>query len=583
MATLGLAVAATVVAVGAGVALILGRGWLDQRIFWGVGLVAASLVVLWWRPGGWAGAAWASVLLAAGGVVVATDLSRLPGSDFDPRVLADDLPPVAVYVAAIGLGLASAACGVVAALRARARPVGSRRQVARVAGVGGVAAAVIVAAVVPVGTAIRSAADRRAEAADLTLRSSAPVERRADAPGPALPSRRAWSVEGPPYRDGSVAVPGWDVILVVSSLRPFSLTAVTTSDGDELWTYRRDGAGGVDVTVDPEAGRILLVEGDAAVVLDLVDGSEVATRRLPHPEECQEAGGPDVSAWTARACDDRDGDRWVALIEVSTGMSRAVTEPLAPDGEVRESLAADGYCGTTLVPGAAPMVVRADDCGPPQIVAYEPNAGRFGTPATLELPAAWNGARGPLRAYSVELESGPIATDDVVVLHLSWYLDDEDTNATPVPEDARSMSEAVALNRDGDVLWRRPETSAVLAATEQGVLVRTPDQLELLALSDATVLAEDPQAGADDGNTTTERVTTSDGERLYTLYDLGLAGTNLTVRDLQDLTVREVRGDIAPAATTHMHATNGRLIFQTDEFPETDDATLVAYQDPRPR
>jgi hypothetical protein len=569
VAAFGLAVIAAVLAVLAAVAMILGRGWLEQRVLWGVGLVAVSLVAVWWRPRG-EDAVWATVLMVVGGLVVATDLGSASDHDFDNRVLADDLPPVAVYVAALGLGLSVVAWGAVAGLTLRAGPIGSRRRAATVAGISGVAAAALVAAVVPAGTAIRSVADRRAEADDLTISVSTAAERRDEAPGPARPAREVWSVETPPDADRSVAVPGWDLVLVMSTGRPFWLTAVSKADGEELWTYRRARTGRVSVTVDPDAGRILLTDGSAAVVLDLADASELVTRRLSHPEGCRldQLHFLEVSALAPLVCRDRDGNRRV--VDVSSGRSLASTDPLREEDRPR----GDRHCVDTVAPGAAPVVVQAGggDCRVPELLAYDPSSDDFGTPATVELPPAWSDLRGPLPAFTSRVEFDPIVTDDLVVLSLVWLVDDDDPDAIAVPQDDEVVSEVVALNRDGDVLWRRPGAAKMLAVTGQGVLARMPDEWALLSLADGAVVARDSQLEQEEWFTGLDSATT-DGERLYSLTWDGSDWSDLVVRDLADLTVQEVRQDFAPQATTRMHATDGRLIFQTD------DASLVAYED----
>lgn len=585
--TLGLGVMAAAIAVTAAVAMIAGHSWLGSRTLWGIGLVAAIVICLLWRPNhGLAGGAFlAAVAAAGGGLLVASGLSRDTEGGFDDRVLASDLPPVSVYVAAIGFGLVAVASVVVAVLQTMGPdPIGSRRRRVTVARAGIVIGLLMVTATVPVGSELRSAADRRAEDHDLTVQTYAPAVRHDDEPGPARPSREpAW--EAPAY-DESFAVPSWDVVLAFADEFPsdvYRLTAISKTSGEELWSYERRSATGAATAVDPEAGRVLLVPDRAAVVVDLTDGSEVVTRRLPGLDDCrrppptlyEHRNDHFMSPTASLECVDETGEPRLALLDVATGELLDST-PL-PLREPSDDTETPGDCGWGTAAGSAPVLAQAGDgrCRTPTLAVYDAGAGGFGTPVPIEIPTAWSDLPDPLPAFETALAADPIVTGDTVVLSLFWAVDDDDQDASTVPEDDRYVSEVIVLDRDGEMLWRRPDFHDALALTDQGLVAEGEGQLALLSLHDGTTRATSPEIG--DETQRLDEPATTDGERLYSLTRApeDADRSDLIVRDLDDLSILDVHQDFAPPHTVEMHATAGRLILESG----LQDVRLIAFED----
>jgi hypothetical protein len=586
---LGVRVLGSVVALAAAIGIVAGHDWLGLRALWGLGLLGLGVVLLW-RPGHGGGVVVAAVLVAAGAVIVGTPIQeRGEYPDFDSRVLADDLAPLSVHVATVGLAISAVACGTVAAMGRRTGPAqrtraGARGRAAAVAA-GLVAGAVLAGASVPAGAGARSLVDQAADAGVVDRSVHGRVEQRADGPGPARPSGEpAWQVPISSGGQAVEAVPGWDVVLFTEIMwRAISLTAVSATEGEPLWTYERRGDSAV-AGVDPQAGRILLVGGGAAVVLDLRDGSELTARRLPGLRACRpayrsdhESTRLDVSRTASLDCRGSGGDR-VAAVDVSTG--RLI-------GSVGGSTDESGSCHDALATGSAPVLVRggawpphrAARCGSPEVAVYQPSSQRFEWLGPVEPPPAWSDLRRRLPSFDARVVGSPVASDDLIVVALAWVVYDEsDPGAAAEGRYERYERELVALDRDGEVRWRRSGWEEVSAVTDQGVLIREYDRVPgdldlrawtLISPEDGSVLTSDTRVEHESERGTAPAI---DGERLYTLaYDAGDTAS-LVTRDLADLSDRHLHEVGAPNETLSLHAADGRLVLRTADG-------IVAYGD----
>lgn len=504
-------------------------------------------------------------------------------STFSERVLADDLPPPAVYALTGAVGLACLGClALVATTWRRGAQLPSGRlagltggPVWRALGIAVLAVALVAPATLLAGGLTRGAADRRAEQQLSEHRFHHRAERLDETPGPAQVTGRLWDADlpGPPVGEDlrvvpttAQAIPGWDVVVVHQQEVRWSgattslLIAYSKTDGDELWRYERGG--GFVPTVDPASGRILLVGGDAAVVLSLDDGAEVTTRRLPDDLSCGVHKGPVfdepftivVGSTAVVGCSFVHIRHRVALIDVATAQLTA---------QVEEDCAAQYRSAAT----ATPAVVLETSCPlnqrPIRVLALDPDARRL--ERIVEVPPPPGSTADCEYPCNYDLDVG----EDLIVATLIWtrVVDDECDEADPA---CRELAELVALTREGEIRWRTEMGTYgdVMAVSEHGVLVRTNESWRLISLVDGSELARQPRR-ADE----VSAVTTTDGQRIYTV---GAESDTAVVRRLDDLSVvgSSSRTPAVRAGMTRakLFATGGRLVYVTAE-----ERRLVAY------
>jgi hypothetical protein len=508
---------------------------------------------MWWPSRARAVAVWGAVLAMGAAAVVVSGLGRAseipdgPGRGGEAaghvtgavpdgfvlgRILERDLPPTVGYVAGVAAVLFAAVAAMLT-LRRRGQATGRGSPMWRGIAVGVVVTAAVIPAVVAGGGAARSMADRRAESDSLLHEIMRPAERLAVAPGPAEPSTQRWRVDwveryGIELQfSGVVAVPGWDVM--VGYVRsPSSVVAFSKTDGSELWRYgRRDGLIG-GITVDPEAGRVLVLSGSSALVLGIEDGSELLARQLPFTMDAPgvtSGGGQLVGARYT----DGPGDKGpivatgsaavvaayptLAVIDVSSGeLVGSATESPSECNRTR-------YAAASSTP--SPVIVEwglsigGGECGNPTLLAVGDD-GRIEPVAEIPPPSDRSIAQG---CYAFDCGTLMVAGDTIVLLN-QWA-----TTSGSV------AAEFVAVSRRGEIRWREPvdhtaDLPALVAVTESGVITQSEEEWRLLSLTDGTELARRPtREERSEGSTT-------DGERLYTA---GIDG--LIVRSVDDLVV----------------------------------------------
>jgi hypothetical protein len=261
-----------------------------------------------------------------------------------------------------------------------------------------------------------------------------------------------------PFCAALLAVPDWDVFLTLDWSRA-TVEARTVADGAARWVYRRSGV--VDAaTVDAEAGRVLVTRHDAAVVLALEDGRELATTNLPG-ETCVDAALTDqqsdgatqlrAGSFTALACGDQmraDSSRptapEVVLVEVASG------DILAKSDLPNEV----GTCQVWPVATAIPTVVRwGQDCGPPALLAAD---GPGGLDEAEMAP--------PTGSTPNCSAPGTSPCVETIVIGLRW-----DT------EDDAGVRELVAVGTDGEIRWRTERSAWRPLVTRYGIVVRARD------------------------------------------------------------------------------------------------------------
>jgi hypothetical protein len=573
-------VAARVVVTGLGaiavVCALATETWVKTRGPFVFFVIAGALAALWWPPLARAASLWAAGLALTAAVLLVSGMGRtaafadegqgaevagyrtgeVPSGPVLGRMAASDLPPSVGYTAGIAaVGLAAGAVSLALA-RLLGRGTEPARSTRRGVVVGVLVTAALVPAVVVGGSEARKAADRRAEADSLLHEVAAPAERLAESPGPVEPSTERWEVGWPERYGGElqfsgvVAVPGWDAM--VGYVRsPSSVVAFSKTDGSELWRYgRRHGLIG-GITVDPEAGRVLVLSGEAAIVLDLRDGSELRARPLPFemdaPGVLNGGGvmiGPDYTYGLG------DGSPIVAVgpsAMISAYPTLAVVD--VARGEVVASFDDDatgcryGRYAATATP--SPVIVRwglsvnGAECGNPTVLVPDDEGG-IEPIAEIEPPSGAS----VIPACS-EVDCGRLAvTDDAIVLFNQWT-----TSSGSI------ASEIVVLSTDGTVRWRTPVVASdaslgLAATTDTGVITYTdpscapPCQApeghwRLLSLADGTELARQPNTEGDlIGAVTDDQrlyVLDFDGVTVRRLDDLALVGTGVPSRDLEKL------------------------------------------------
>lgn len=562
---------ASALALVAAVGVVAGRAWFGGRTPWVLGLAAAGVAILWGRGTGRPLGHGAAVPLAIATVVVATGLGRAgprderaPLGEFDARVLGLDLAPRIAYVAAVCLVLGVVACLALGAIRWD-EPVGHRRTALRAAGAGLAAAVALAGVAVVAGGLVRARVDARADADTMDHAAEVPAERLADAPGPARPAAsEAWlTTVTPAGSESPVVVPGWDILLVADE-SDTEMAAVSKVDGTTLWRYEREGRARA-FTVDPEAGRILVVGDEAAVVLDLVDGSEVTTRRIPDVEACRDLGpSVRVSTTALLVCGDhREGDRLVA-VDVATATAHGPVDAGsdAASGTLDDAMAECDFASAATGPA---VVVRTGEggCRRPEVWADD-GSGRLEALGRVEPPG---GADGPWRNAESRLEDRPLVADDLIVVRLTW--DSGDAH----------RGELIALDREGEVRWRiRSEDTRLVALTDDAVVTAGSQHWRLVSREDGAELARDPVAAAEGQHAGELPPVATDGERLYSTAprygdadDLHPTETDLVVRRLDDLSLLGTWDGLAPLDTAAVVAANDRLVFATR------DGQLVAH------
>jgi hypothetical protein len=516
------------------VAALWGRPWLGVRAWIVVLLTGLALASAGRRPAGRSGARLAALSAGIAALVTAPEVTRAEASLVD-RVLGRDLPPLSVYTAWGASLLLTAACvGLALSWRARRSPLEAPAQPREGIRGGLIGAALLVVVLVAVSALARSMADGvsliDAGAAEMISRDGA--RRLPLGPGPANPTQLAWHVELDPGLDVRqvATVPGWDVVLVLGD-RPGSaggsLVARSVRDGEEQWRFepRDDAISGVGV--DPEAGRVLILAVEVAVVLDLEDGTVETAQGLPGPagdlgwrlmggrfgREREIAVGAQVvvQGRGAGLAPVWDG---VAVLEVATGEVVA-TSPIAGEGcryaamttSSRPVVAAHGSSDdpecpglSLLTPDGAGALTRAATVDPPEGQSFVP---------TGDILLAGNDEMTVLAA-SLQLETG-VGTE---VLALAG---DEVRWRTPI-----------APPEDGD---GQPFVADRLTVTEAAVLARTRNEWHLLSLADGQPLAHAVADGAEQAISRDDPTVAVDGERIY-----GARGGRLVVRRLGDLT-----------------------------------------------
>jgi hypothetical protein len=569
VAALALRTAASALALAAAVAVVADRHRLGGRAAWALALVALGVAIVWKRGQRHPPGAWAAWPLAIATAVLATALGRGSGDEraleFDRRVLDLDIAPHAAFLAVSCLALAVAACVALSRV-ASDEPVEPRRRhrprSRGAAGVGLAAAVALTGASLAVSAVVRAQVDARAEAASVDHDVDGAAERAADAPGPALPSvEPAWRAPWEPVEERApVAVPGWDVLLAVDDLGT-TLAAISTDDGTTVWRHHREGRV-YSVRVDDEAGRVLVVGGRAAVVLDLADGSQVASRRVPG-ESC--AGVPPAVDVAPAALLDCDG----GLVTVEA----ASTTVRGPFELPQDRPGALGECELRSVAGDPATVVRSGTgrCGRPDVLVHDEDAGRVDVLATIEPPGAAGESLGTVETQVDEVRR---AAGGLLLLDVRW-------------SGTELEGEIVAVGPDGDVRWRAPTTAGrLVAVTEDAAVTVEPGQWRLLALDDGAELASSP-LGVHEYSP--EPYDATDGERLYSLSavrdsldpQFGTEAPDLVVRNLDDLSIEGTWEDFAPAGTWGLAAAGDRLVFAaggelvahgpgTDPPPSTD-------------
>jgi hypothetical protein len=145
-----------------------------------------------------------------------------------------------------------------------------------------------------------------------------------------------------------------------------------------------------------------------------------------------------------------------------------------------------------------------------------------------------------------------------------------DEVAPGVPGVPGEVHEVVALDRNGELLWRHAAETLV-AVTGSGVVIQTSDRWELLSTDDGVVVSRDPLAESERPPASIAAAAT-DGHRLYSLTEEGVLVRNLTDLSARTVSVRGPRGG-GLLSTASLHATDGRLIVQTS------DGLLDAFED----
>jgi hypothetical protein len=597
-----LAVAGTL-AVAVVAAVVTERSWLGVAGWLAAALVVAAVLV--------AGAArttagdLGAAALAFGAVVVALPTGHRRSSGLADRVLARDLPPAGVYVAVGATGILVVVL-VARALVQRRPGRGDRlmlRPVPVVAGL--VVGALLAGAVAGSGGAVRDRADRMAEDAVASHRhrgDARPVDEQA---GPVDPREARWQRDLPSadvVGSDLATVPGWGVVVVLGLVdhggpeRGSAVTAYSTGDGAQLWSYERSDTAVSGVVVDPEAGRALLLADRADVVLDLEDGGEVAAR--PRPGDLGEVLPVDSTIGAERASPRRVlvGSTAVVRVQPEEGDTSA-TRMLAlrvATGEVLASAGARATCGYAAdTTGDGPVVLEwGEDCHEPRLL--RPGSDGFDTLATLDAPAAPRDDACEGSCYHARL----VGTDDglVVATTLGGV-------GVPDPED---VSEVVALDRDGEERWRasdslnggRPVSGTVaqglvlVAAGAFGVVLAAPaDGAEpgralagwyRLDGTDGRVVAQGPAAAETPSGEVTDDpwesgdevdvMVDSRGQHLYSPFGSSgevVAGVVRRVEDLQPV------GSFPADVDTVTRLSGDQVLVQ-------DGSVLTAYGDPEP-
>lgn len=557
-----------VLALAGAVTALAESAWLGgARTGW-ILLVAGVVAVAVCRTQLRFGPVLAAAAAVAGLALVATGLGWQEGTLAD-RLLARDVPPAGVWALAAGAVVVLAGCVALAVVTRGGPPSVAARDLGRGAVATVAAVAVAVPGLVGAGLLGHSLADRRAGSVDWAHAVSRPAERGTDAPSPDRADEEVWrtrptDVEAFGPVAVAVVVPGWDVVLTVDQVPPRSdvamLAAFSTRDGAELWSYgfgvndvRHEGgvADYAGIVADPDAGRILVVDGDAFAVLALEDGSEITSGRLPDRLRCgpgeligdQHYVNPPimVSRLTVMQCE-REVDAEFAASENRMVVLRTADGAVLADPEVPG-------CNYAAVATASSLFVSRwggfeDQCRSP--VLFE-----LGSGGRLERIAAIRHPAGAV-ARACDCQDGldyyygaarlMVAGDvggDVVVHALPWGMRGRGSGDEPVPDDTRAVHEIVAHTTDGDELWRltsdSPWTSAsdngIAAVTDAGVVVRWADGWRLLRPSDGRELAAEARLRRE----AVERGFggwTADGERVYTVHDGGVV-----VRRADDLAV----------------------------------------------
>jgi hypothetical protein len=539
VAVVALRVAVMGLALLAGGSALVERSWLGGRTVWIV--VVAGVVGLVVRnmpsSGSRLDGVVAALLAAIGAVVGATGLGRA-GGGVASRVFARDLPPPAVYSIPVVFVLLAVGCAVLAVAWRSTVTSARVKDLRRGLGAGLIAVAVLVPAMLSVGWVARWLDDRLVESDALVHTVSRPAERVSDEAGPANPTAEVWELEllerrvddlSLPEVASMTAIPGWDAILVnesdsIAGLGTSRVIAVSAIDGSELWRYERHGAFDA-VTADPESGRVLLVNGDAAIVVALDDGRELATTQLPGGLFCVDSvgdrfnSGPwDVTVGSAAVmiCGaDKslrlvDQTHIVAMIEVASGTVLATTDS---PGDAYECM----YAALTVT--ESPVLARwgqglyNDDCGRPVVLA--PN-GTGAIEPIAEIPPP------PGTGKGCRDDCGPfglVAAGDTVLVTLEWWeLGSTDRDASG------PLVDLVALSTEGELRWRvtgSQDVGTPVAVTDRGVVVRGGEMWRLLSLTDGSELLR--RQGVGDDTDIYGSYAVSDGEHIYTVdTEIGL-------------------------------------------------------------
>jgi hypothetical protein len=526
---LGLRLVVGVFVGAAVVASLAERTWLGQRTWWVIGFAVVALGVAWWPRGRQGMSVWAAWWGLVAAIVAATALGRIPPGDPVPgqsvstgmseRILGRDLPPHSVYTAVVALALV-VVLGVVLALPWRTRVQKLSHQGAGIGLACGLVVAAIALPAVHRGTAeVRELVDRRWESDAVTATTIGAGRRTEVSGGPTVPTEIAWHTPASREDDGGaglVSIPGWDVVIMKTaryddarrdpdSLVASGIQAISKDDGTVVWSYwRHDGE--IDTaTVDPDSGRVLVLAGRAAVVLDLVSGSEITARPVPD----WLANGVLVGKFRrdTRPTEPVTVGRW-AVVEQGWGSddggTLGVVEVATGDVVATASIPSRSCDYALATTNATPVIVQwtsQGDCGGPHLLHLDGSSLR----ATDITFSGWpddDAERCRMRCLPGRL----LVTDEVIVVSI-WT------------EELGGDGDILAMSHDGQTLWRASDTverprlamddgAFVVAVTDQHVVAWWGDEWHLLSLTDGTVQARAAHCG-------NSFETATDGELIY--------------------------------------------------------------------
>lgn len=439
------------------------------------------------------------------------------------RASGADLAPLVSYAGVVMVVVALAAA--VAAAHRRRHPGAGLRGDLWAAGRWWLAGLVVaVAAAVPA----RALTDRVVEADSLDHTLDQPANR-VDGdltPAPVSQGEPLWTSElgrgwGSPFTPRVTVAQGWNV-LVGYDAEDRAVVAVSLVDGTQRWRWERRDAHVDGITVDPAAGRVLVLDGTTALVLDLADGRELAVRRLPFAVGPVPGRlvGPDTSdqhfVTTGPAAVVVDHPR-LAVIDVATAHTIAQDDhprcdhahyATAPTGEDTLILEwAQPYDGT---------------CTRPRLLRPTRD-GTLTEVATIPPPPGQPGLGG-CTSYRSCAAMTPVEGGVAVVAH--WARTEADRVAD-------THLEALAIDHDGQIRWRTPTTDVAdelhLAANNDTLAVTTGTHLTLHDLATGRPRAQrttnDPIHDVALDPTTTYATTTERGQlHAWTADDLTPAG-----------------------------------------------------------